>query len=190
MRPYVQKIAAGAREDYPVKGDYIRLKTASVPVTFEGRDSGFKVTLEQGDSVRLKEFQAVIVSHGDAAEQTVTFYVGNGESLDSSQVGGSVQVSNFPASAPSQVSPANSNPTVTSASAQLLAANAARKFLLIQNKDSVGRIYLNFGAGAATVANGLVLEPGEEFAPGIIPVNAIQAIGDKASNANITVLEG
>ena len=86
---------------------------------------------------------------------------------------------------------ANTAKTVTNASAQLIAANAARQYLLIQNKDTSGSIYINFGAGAATVANGAQIGPGGAYEMSDVQSSqAIQAIGSLASNANVVVIEG
>lgn len=86
----------------------------------------------------------------------------------------------------------NSQKTVTNASAQLLAAKAGRRYLLIQNKDAAGAVYISFGAGAATTASGLKIAPGGSFAAdaNFCPDNEIQAIGDIANNANVVVIEG
>ncbi len=84
----------------------------------------------------------------------------------------------------------NTGVTVTNASQQFLAANASRKYLLIQNKDATGTIYVNFGA-AATVANGVRLTPGAVYEmTGMPPNNSINIIGDIASNANVVLVEG
>jgi hypothetical protein len=87
---------------------------------------------------------------------------------------------------------ANTQKTVTSASAQLVAANAGRRYLLIQNKDAAGIVYINFGAGAATAANGVKISAGGSYVAdaNYCPDGAIQAIGDIASNANVVVVEG
>lgn len=86
---------------------------------------------------------------------------------------------------------ANTAKTVTNASAQLVAANSARTYLLIQNKDTSGNIYLNWGAAAATTANGIKIGPGGNYElTGAISTQALQAIGDIASNANVVAVEG
>lgn len=119
--------------------------------------------------------------------QAVAFYVARGR-VGSNVFSGAVSVTS---TVPAQSQPANTAKTVTNVSAQLLAANAARKSLFIQNKDAAGTIWLNFGAGAATQANGMQLLPGEEQEwESCIPTTAIQAIGDAASNANIVAVEG
>lgn len=80
-------------------------------------------------------------------------------------------------------------PTVTNSSGTLLAANTARKAVLIQNNDAAGIIYVNFTTTATTAH--LKLSPGQSiYFSGIVPTGAIRAIGSIASNANIVVVEG
>lgn len=84
----------------------------------------------------------------------------------------------------------NTNPAVTNASSVILAANAARKFLMIQNKDAAGNIYIVFGA-AATVALGIKIAPGQTLTlDAKVPAGSINAIGDIANNPNVVVVEG
>lgn len=84
-----------------------------------------------------------------------------------------------------------SQKTVTNASAQMLAANLYRRYLMIQNKDSTGSLYINFGGGAATLANGVRIAAGGSYElSGYVPTDAVQAIGDIASNGNVIVIEG
>lgn len=89
-----------------------------------------------------------------------------------------------------QASYVQASKTATPASSQLLAANAARQYLLIQNKDNTGFIWLFFGAAPATPANGVRIGPGGNFEPTVLPVGAVQVVGDIANNANIVVVEG
>lgn len=87
------------------------------------------------------------------------------------------------------VAMATTGPTVTSSSTTILAANTARKNLLIQNNDATGIIYINF-ATTATTANLKIGPSATLYLTGIIPVTAIRAIGSIASNANVVVVEG
>lgn len=90
-----------------------------------------------------------------------------------------------------QVSGVQATKTVTNASAVLVAANAARQSLIIQNKDAAGSIYLRFGAAAAVIADGIEIGPkGFYEASGVVDVQEIRAIGSIASNANVIVVEG
>lgn len=85
----------------------------------------------------------------------------------------------------------NTAKTVTTASASLVAANTARRYLEIQNKDAAGSIFVNVAGVAATTANGRKIGPGESWALlGYVPTGEVFAIGDAASNANIVVIEG
>lgn len=82
-----------------------------------------------------------------------------------------------------------SAPTVTSTSSTLLAANANRKLLVVQNNSATGTIYLAFDE-AATVAK-LALAPGQSvWVSNSVPVSSVTAIGSIASNANVVVISG
>lgn len=82
--------------------------------------------------------------------------------------------------------------TVTNTSGQLLAANPARRYLLVMNYDTSGAIYLNISGGAATASAGCIrLGPGESFELATwCPSGIISAIGLAGSNPNILVVEG
>lgn len=154
-------------------------------MTRDGAEVSGMSQAEAGYFINGRAFDAVQIT--SAAAQTVKVFIGDAEA-GSRRVTGSIAIgSNVTA----QVAPANTARTVTSASAQLLAASSTRRYLLIQNKDATGSIYLNFGAAAATVANGLRIGPGGWWEwDSSIPTTAIQAIGDLASNANILTIEG
>lgn len=84
-----------------------------------------------------------------------------------------------------------SQQTVTNASGQLLAANGNRRYLLIQNKDASGAIFVNLAGAAATTDNGIKIEAGGSYeCAGYVPSGAITAIGSLASNANVVTVEG
>jgi hypothetical protein len=88
--------------------------------------------------------------------------------------------------------PTQAAATVTTTSAQLVAANANRRYLLVQNKSTSGTIYLNFAGAAATTANGLKIGIGEAYESSAAWVSSAQinAIGDIASNPDVVVIEG
>jgi hypothetical protein len=73
----------------------------------------------------------------------------------------------------------------------VLAANANRRYLLIQNNDTAGIIYVRLDGGAATAATGIKIAAGGSYeCAGYVPTGAITAIGDIASNANVVAVEG
>lgn len=81
--------------------------------------------------------------------------------------------------------------TVTNASTQMLAANASRAYLLIQNNDATGIIYVNLTGAAATTLNGVKLGPGASLEiAGHCPSAAITAIGSLATQSNVIAVEG
>lgn len=82
------------------------------------------------------------------------------------------------------------NKTVTNSSASLLASNASRKYLQVQNFDASGIIYVRCDGNAATTTTSVVITAGETWAPLIPPVGACAAIGSIASNANVATTEG
>lgn len=93
-------------------------------------------------------------------------------------------------SAKSSIACTNTAKTVTNSSAELVASNASRQYLLIQNKSASGAIYINFGT-TATLANGVRLNPGDSYEMSdVISIQAINAIGSIASNPDVVVVEG
>jgi hypothetical protein len=112
------------------------------------------------------------------------FYPHNFPSLPDSQyvtaTGGATTAPDFTQTAPE----------VTNASAQILAANSDRVYLLIQNNDPAGNVYINFGADATAAHLKIPAGGGSFEVNGNAPGQAINLIGDIASNTNIVVIEG
>lgn len=140
-----------------------------------------------GDGFDNQPFTYVELLDKSGAPNSVTFVVADAEFLTSptSQV---IVTGNSPSQDPSFV---NTPRTVTSASTTMLAANTARKYLLVQNKDASGTIWLTWGGAAATQANGFRLGPGAVWEWDFnVPTGELRAIGDLASNANVLTVEG
>jgi len=80
--------------------------------------------------------------------------------------------------------------TASTTSAQLVPANAARKFIMVQNKDAALDIYLGFGV-TATTTNGFLLKAGATMTlDAAVCTNAINTICPGGTNANIVHLWG
>lgn len=186
MRQITIIVKTGSSEEIAVVGDYVRIKSALVPVRIRDSLGALDATVESGDALNLKPFERLRVSHSDAADQTIVLFIGNGTTADGAKVGGTVSVSGVVNNgAVSQTSP-----VVTNASGLLLAAKATRKMVLIQNKDAGGNVYVNYAGVAASVANGIKIAPGAAMLLDVVaPTADIFAFGDIASNANVTVLE-
>lgn len=142
-------------------------------------EAGFWVKEDAG-------FDAIEITTG--ASEAVKFLIAEGGDAGLDRTVGSVSVSNLSAQ---QGAMTQATATVTNASGQLLAANAARRYLLIQNNDASGNIFVRLDGAAATTANGVKIAAGGSYeAQGYVPTGAITAIGSIASNANVIVVEG
>lgn len=149
--------------------------------TITGLLSGLEVTLGNiGDLEAAFDRIEVDVTGAD----TVTIGIGNGQArYNRSQ--GSVAVTNVSGAM------TNAQATVTSTSATLKAANALRRYLLIQNNDASGDIFVRLDGTAATLTTGVKIPAGGSYElQGFVPTGLITAIGNIASNANVVVVEG
>lgn len=196
---------------YEEEADFFRLMEATGPVSIKFYRQGREVA----DAPLVKAGYAEKFSGGFDAwriesdtTQTIQFVTRNGNSVQydiapTGQVSGTVNVGNLPGTQPVSGTvnvgnlPADrggftqTQRTVTNASAQMLEANASRRYLLIQNKDTAGIVYVNLQGSTATVGNGLAIEPGGSLElQGYVPSGAITAIGSIASNANVISVEG
>lgn len=185
------KLAAGASDSFAFQGNYIRVKTFAFPEgididTEDEQGAGLDFNLVEGEDVLLEdsEFKRLRITNKAGSETNIVLLVGKNVKVNSAKVSGSVSVTTI---VPSRSTVTQSQVTVTSTAAQLIAANSVRSYLMIQNRDAVGNIYLNFST-TATIANGFKLGPGESFvAESNMFTSAVSAIGDLASNPNVVV---
>lgn len=141
----------------------------------------------RGQDLAFESFTFDTIEIDALGADTITIGIGNGDSrYNRSQ--GNVAITSSVAPIGSAFTPAAA--TVTTASAVLLAANASRKYLLIQNQDATGDIYIQPQAAAATANSACIKIPaGNYWEPLVAPVGEIRAIGSIASNANVHVSE-
>ena len=180
-------LGAGQKVMFYELGNFVRVLAATAVLTVRTFKYGAILTEAAGVSAGYAEMfeeNYTAIEFYSATAQTIQF---------ASRLGSQVYYDQAPTGNVSLINPvlgvgANTNVTVTTASSLILAASATRKYLLIQNKDASGNIYINFGA-AATVVNGLQIGPlgSYELANNMLTA-AINAIGDIASNANIVIV--
>lgn len=169
-----------------VAGDYFKIMTATGAVNVQA-DFGNLRGLIAGQGLEDSPFKFLVFDDASGASNVVRVVIGDEKFVDG--LGGTVNVSQSVVARSSAF--ANVAKTVTSTSTQLLAANPARQYLLIQNKDPAGDIFVNFGAGAATTGNGIRIVAGGFYElAGVCSTQALQAIGSIASNANVLTVEG
>lgn len=179
--PFV--IAAGGMQLLPVTGEKFLVKTASGPVNV--RWTGGELTgLEAGQGYNVRRgFAQLTLTNTGAGAISGTIQIADDDFIDN-RIAGTVTISGG-------ASLTNTAPAVTNASTAILAANALRKYLLVQNNHATATIYLNFSA-AATLLNGVKIGPGGsiEIAGMAAHLGAVNAIGDIANNTAVIVVEG
>ncbi len=194
LRQLECSIPAGSTEYIGASGAYLRLKYApgGVALRVQVQELGIDVTLDEGDELRVDEpFSGLRLSHSSGSELEYVIQVGRGAAIGSAQVGGSISVSGAISLSGAQGAYTQAVATVTNASGLLIAANSARRVLGVSNQSGTGTVYLNLSGDAATSASGLRLLPGESlWVDSYPPTEAVYAIGDIASNANVIVIEG
>lgn len=167
-----------------VTGDYFKIMRAAGPVSIKAEWGELK-ELTAGQGLEAAPFNRLEVRNETGSPNVVRIFVGDRKFIDG--MGGSVIVgSNMVARAAF----ASSAKAVVNADGPLVAASAARSYVLIQNRHATGNIFLSFGT-AATVAGGIRIGPGGAYETGFVaPTTEIRAIGDVPMNGEVIVVEG
>lgn len=194
MQSYQQTFAANTTWGMNVPGSYYSTLECTLPVNvrfykggtlldlgeIKGLMSGLEVDFGRGGNAfdRVE----IDVQAGD----TVKIGIGNGQARYNR---GASTVTVSQNKTPQSASFLAQSKTVGLTSAALLAANANRQYLLVQNNDTANNIFVQFGS-AATVAAGVRIIPGGYLLiDNCVPTQAINAIAT-VSNPNIIVVEG
>lgn len=182
---YTDTLTAGQVLPRQFTGSIFKIisSTGAVNVKCTGADLQGLVS---GQGFEKVPFERLEIKDASGATNTVRYVIANEGFLDgitgAMQITSNVQVQSGSFSA--------AQATVTNASGQIFAANTARKYLMIQNNDTSGTIYVQFGA-AATVAAGVKIGPGGAYEmDNVQSTQAIHAIGSIASNANVVIVQG
>lgn len=182
-------MSAGQTVEFAEAGDFFRLMSAAFPVDvffyFRGAEVARSEQVSGGYAEQFAgNFDKLTIK--SATAQTIQYVtrLGNRVQYDTPP-NGNVTVTNTAGAF------VNAAATVTSASAQLVAASASRRYLLIQNNDTSGNIFVRLDGVAATLTTGVKIVPGGSYElTNYCPTGAIFAIGSIASNANIVVVTG
>lgn len=195
MQTFTQSFTVGTTWTLNVPGKYFTTLACSNPINVRFYKGGKQLDLGQISQL-LAGLEVTLGNIADTAAafdrieidttgaDTVQVGIGNGQArYNRSQ--GSVAITNVSGAF------VNAQKTVTTTSGTLLAANAARRYLLVQNNDATGDIYVRLDGIAATTTTGIKLPAGGSLElQGYAPTGAITAIGSIASNANIVTVEG
>ena len=191
LRNYSLKINPNEKLEFGLRGDTVRVIAASCTLYFETKDGNSSFYLVEGEQAVFTnaEFLAIDIFHNEVAEQAIVLAVGENASIGSAKISGLVQVSaikNNGAVTQGRVS-------LTNVNQQLLAANANRKYLLIQNNDPIAIMRVNLAGVAATAAQGFRIDVGASLELSNFNVTgAINVIMETATAAvgNVEFSEG
>ncbi len=179
-RHYPFAIAAGGMQLMPIGCErfVVRSTTGPVVVTWaRGKLTG----LDAGQGYRTGPVDQLILNNTGAGAIAGVIQMADDDFIDN-RVQGSMTLSGGTLFS-------NSAPAVTNASTLLIAANATRKFLLIQNKHISASIWLGYGVAATT--QGHWIGPKGHIGLDLsVTLGAIYAIGDIANNTDVCVVEG
>lgn len=183
------QLTAGQQVSFNEVGNFFRMLQAGQPLTVTFYKNGAqKVQATSIGGGYAESFNDIFDSYTlmSPVTQTVQFVARLGSNVRyDTPPNGSVSVTNS-AGAFTQA-----QATVTSASALLAAASTMRRYLLIQNNDATGILYVTLDGSAATALIGLKIAPGASLElQGYCTTGAINAIGSIASNANIVLVQG
>lgn len=146
----------------------------------DGMDSGFFARTNEGE-----RFDGVELT--SAGLQSAKVLIGEAEAGAASAVSVSGVVGVQSAGVPY----AQAAVTVAVTSGVLVAANADRRFLMVQNNHASQNIWLNLAGAAATQAAGVKVPPGGALLLDVAcPTGAVYAIGETGNNAAVVVVEG
>jgi len=183
---YEETIGAGLVSTRLFSGAYFNILSSTGAIDVRTDKVNLK-GLIAGQGFEKQPFTRLEITDASGATNTIRYVIAD-EGFIAGLTGNMTISSIVPVQSGSFV---NAQATVTNASAQIVAANAARKYLAIQNNDTVGIVYIGFGAAAVTAANGLKIAPGGSYElSDVQSTQAIRAIGSIASNANVVTVEG
>lgn len=178
----------GQRIPFEGVGNYFQLLETSAGVDIEFmRDSAvtaYALNMEFGYYIKPdKGFTGFAIT--SATAQTIKVVVGNGD-------GGYNRSSGFVQIIGQQGAFSETQSSVTNADNTIKAANAARKYLLVQNNSAAGVLRLTVDGAAATATRGIRIQPGGYYEPvGFVPSGAIRAFMETADATanNVEVIE-
>jgi hypothetical protein len=182
-------LAAGQLIEFNEPGDFFRILAAVAPVTVRYYNKGREIAEAEGvgagyaEQFKADSFDRITIYSATTQDMQVVSRFGSVVSYDEPPVGNVSVVNTSGPFTQTRVS-------VGTSSATVMAFGTNRRYLLIQNKDAAATVYLTFNNTAATVANGVRLEPGEsiEF-QGYVPSLPVNAIASAVTN-DVIILEG
>lgn len=185
-------MTAGQRLEFYERGDFFRLMEATAPLTVDyylnSKELAEAANVGVGYAERFMDEGFDKIAITSSADQTISFAtrLGNEVWYDTPP-NGQVTVTNT-----SGVFTTNQR-TITTTPATIFSNSTARRYLLIQNNDTNGIVYVRFGGalGSFSVASSIQIPPGGSLElQGFVHSGSIHMAGSIASNANVVTVEG
>lgn len=189
-------LAPGVAQEFHEDADFFRVMASAVSdleIRFyqQGREVGHAEGVGAGYAERFIgggfDKLRLVSATGSAVDFVVR--LGNDVQFDAPPTG-NVDVNNLPAEQGAHI---NGRAVVlASGVSTLLAANAARRFLLVQNNDLAVAVRITCDGTDPTAANGLRLMPGSSvmLLDRYPPTGAIKAIAESGAGCAVEVQEG
>lgn len=178
-------LTANGSQQFAVTGSqvYLRSSTGRIKVIIDG---GPIVTLNQnqGFSLSKYQFRDVTIKDLTGAANSGVIFLGDAQYRDQNFTG-AINVLNVAGVH------TNSEQAVSAGAGgtQLLAANPARQYLMVQNTDDVSIMWVTEDGSAPTIGHGIRLLPNSSYEPRHVPTGAVRAISD-TGGAVASVVEG
>lgn len=185
-KKYTFDLIANGSLRMPITGSFIRVIAALGLFDLKADN----VSIENAtiaDGFKEKPFQFIELKDRSGAANTVTLVVSDAEFLNAPATSTSITSTKNPQLA----SLAHTAPALGVASAQLIANNSGRQYLMVQNQDTLATLWIRSGVAAAVAGVPCIkISPGGFWEwDGVGVQSAWQAISDRAAPA-ITVVEG
>lgn len=193
-------LEAGVAVEFQEAADFFRLM-ASAPTDVEvifyaaGREVSRATAIEAGYAERFAvQIDRVRITSVAGGAIAFVLRLGNEVRYDkapSGTVSGTVAVSNLGATQGAYSRAAIAAQDAVTAGT-ILAANAARRYCLVQNNDATKYLRLRVDGTAPTTSTGIRIAPGGywESSPGYAPNGAIKVIAETAGGIAVEALEG
>lgn len=191
MRTSTLFLPANTTQEYSLSGNYFLVRQSAIDLTIENPLTSEKVEASQGDDFQFQDFKSLLITNSTGADQVIKLTVSNNKKAGSAKVGGSVTVSGSVTLANGALTQGRAS--VTNANQAIIAANANRRYLLIQNNDPAAVLRITVDGNAATASAGFRVEAGSSFElPTFAATSAINAIMETATATanNVEFVQG
>lgn len=191
MRTSSYRIPAGEKIEIAAAGNYVQVRESAVDLIIEHPEKNEKIEASQGDDFQFTDFSRLYVTNTGGVDATVKLTISKDKKAGSAKVGGSVNVAGSVTLANGAMTQGRAS--VTNADQAIIAANASRRYLLVQNNDAAAVLRVRLDGNAATASQGFRVGAGDSLELSTFaPTGAIHCMMETATAAvgNVEFVEG